>query len=140
MNTAMQVARSIKRAKGGGVHLGPIKGSTGGRADKVPMEVPNGAYILTADHVSGMGEGNTEAGMKKLGKMFPKSKPSLMRELPKQKVKILAAHGEFCVSPEDIVDRYGNLDKGHKILDHWQTKERKNLIETLKGLAPPAQD
>lgn len=140
VNAAMQIARQIKRAKGGRVHVGPISGDTGGRADKVPMSVPDGAYILTADLVSGLGEGNTQAGMVKLGKMFPKSKPSLMRGLKGKPVPILAADGEFCVSPADIADRYGDLDRGHKILDHWQTSERKKLIETLKGLAPPAQD
>src|ERR1700743_3158278 len=132
---ALDVARKAKRrnrADGGAVHVGPIVGNTGGRADEVPMEVPDGAYIFTADHVSGLGEGNTGAGMKKLAKMFPKSKPSLMRKLKGKTVPIYAAHGEFCVSPEDIKDRFGDLDKGHRVLDHWQTAERAKLVETLK--------
>ena len=138
---AMDIARSIKRAKGGKVHLGPIVGDTGGRADKVAMRVPNGAYVFTADHVSGLGEGNTEAGMKKLSGMFPKSKPSRMRQLPADDaIPIYAADGEFVVAPDDIVDRFGELDYGHRALDAWQTQERQQLIETLKGLAPPAQD
>ena len=142
VDEAMEVARKVKRAKGGKVaHVGPIVGNTGGRADKRPMEVPDGCYICTADHVSGLGEGNSGAGMKKLGEMFPKSKPSLMRKLPKSNaVKIFAADGEFCISPQDIMDRFGDLDHGHKILDKWQTSERQKLIETLKGLDPPAQD
>lgn len=141
VDAAMDVARNIKRAKGGKVHLGPIVGDTGGRADKVAMRVPNGAYVFTADHVSGLGEGNTEAGMKKLGGMFPKSKPSRLRQLPADEaIPIYAADGEFVVAPEDIVDRFGELDYGHRALDAWQTHERQQLIETLKGLAPPAQD
>ena len=139
VDAAMSVARGIKRAKGGKVHVGPIVGDTGGRADKRPMRVPNGCYVLTADHVSGMGEGNTGAGMKRLSEMFPKSKPSRMRNLP-DAVPIYAADGEFIVSPEDIEDRYGDLDRGHRILDEWQTSERKKLIEELATLAPPAQD
>jgi hypothetical protein len=141
VDRAMKAARAIKRAKGGKVHVGPIMGDTGGRADKVPMHVPNGAYVLTADHVSGMGEGNTHAGMKKLADIFPKSKPSLMRQLPHdQAVPIYAADGEFVVSPDDIRDRFGDLDHGHRSLDKWQTAERKKLIHTLATLAPPAQD
>ena len=141
VKSAMDVARDIKRAKGGKVHLGPISGDTGGRADKVAMRVPNGAYVFTADHVSGLGEGNTEAGMKKLSTMFPKSKPSRMRQLSADDaIPIYAADGEFVVAPDDIVDRFGELDYGHRALDAWQTQERQQLIETLKGLAPPAQD
>jgi len=140
---ALTIARQLKRKKraaGGKVHVGPITGHTGGRADKVPMEVPDGAYVLTADHCSGMGEGNTMAGFQKLARMFPKSKPSLMRQLKASPVPIHAADGEFVVSPADILDRWDSLDVGHKVLDNWQTTERKKLIETLKGLAPPAQD
>lgn len=145
---ALRLARSIKRAKGGAVHLGPIVGHTDGRADKVPMHVPDGSYVLTADHCSAMGEGNTLAGFKKLKKMFPKSvaayKAARARGPAKRasggRVPILAADGEFVVCPEDIMDRYGDLDQGHRILDHWQTSERKNHIKTLSKLAPPAQD
>lgn len=147
VNPAMNVARSIKRAKGGKVHLGPIVGHTDGRADKVPMHVPDGSYVLTSDHCSAMGEGNTLAGFQKLKKMFPKSvaayktaKARPAKRASGGRVPILAADGEFVVCPEDIMDRYGNLDHGHRILDHWQTTERKNHIKTLAKLAPPAQD
>lgn len=138
--SAMDIARRMKRAKGGGVHVGPIKGHTGGRADKRPMHVPDGAYVLTADHVSGLGEGNTDAGMKKLAVMFPHSKPSEIRRASGGKVPIYAADGEFVVHPADIIKRWGDLDAGHKALDAWQTHEREQLIDTLKKLDPPAKD
>jgi hypothetical protein len=148
VSAAMNVAREIKRAKGGKVHLGPIVGHTDGRADKVPMEVPNGSYVLTADHCSAMGEGNTLAGFEKLKKMFPKSVAAYkaakargpVQRATGGRVPILAADGEFVICPEDIVDRWGDLDRGHRILDHWQTSERKKHIATLSKLAPPAQD
>jgi len=139
VNAALDVARAIKRKKGGKVHVGPIVGDTGGRADKVPMSVPDGAYVIPADIVSGLGEGNTGAGMVQLGKMFPKSKPRIMRESPGA-VPILAADGEFVVSPESILDRWDDLDYGHQALDAWVLHERQQLIETLEGLDPPAQD
>lgn len=142
---ALETARRAKRAHGGKVHIGRIIGETGGRADKRPMHVPDGAYILTADHVSGLGEGNTHSGMAKLDKMFPKSAKANSEDKPIKrasggKVPIYAADGEYVVDPSDIVDRYGDLDHGHKVLDAWQTNERKNLIHTLKHLDPPAQD
>jgi hypothetical protein len=145
-NKAMEVARRVRRAKGGSVHIGPIMGDTDGRADEVPMEVPDGAYVLTADHVSSMGEGNTLAGFKKLNGMFPESakartaKKEPIRRASGGKVPIYAADGEYVICPEDIINRWGDLDHGHRILDEWQTAERKEHVETLKGLAPPAQD
>ena len=42
--------------------------------------------------------------------------------------------------PDDITDRYGDLDHGHKALDEWQKYERQQLIHTLKSLDGPAQD
>lgn len=146
VNKAMEVARRVRRAKGGSVHIGPIMGDTDGRADEVPMEVPDGAYVLTADHVSSMGEGNTLAGFKKLNGMFPESakartaKKEPIRRASGGKVPIYAADGEYVICPEDIIKRWGDLDHGHRILDEWQTAERKEHVETLKGLAPPAQD
>jgi len=139
VNAALDVARAIKRKKGGRVHIGPIVGDTGGRADKVPMKVPDGSYVIPADIVSGLGEGNTGAGMVQLGKMFPKSKPRIMRESPGA-VPILAADGEFVVSPDSILDRWDDLAYGHQALDAWVLHERQQLIETLEGLDPPAQD
>lgn len=145
VNAAMEVARKIRRAKGGKVHIGPIVGDTDGRADEVPMEVPDGAYVLTADHCSAMGEGNTLAGFKKLNDMFPLSAKARTDRAPAKRaaggrVPIYAADGEYVICPEDIINRWGDLDEGHRILDAWQTSEREQHVETLKNLDPPAQD
>lgn len=55
-----------KRAEGGRVrlHTGPIHAAVAGRTDHLPMHVPHGAYVLPADIVGGMGEGNTLSGFK----------------------------------------------------------------------------
>lgn len=53
-----------------GIHSGPIMGISGGRADHRPMAVAAGSYVLPADHVSSLGQGNTSSGMAILGKMF----------------------------------------------------------------------
>jgi hypothetical protein len=145
VEAAMQLARGLKRARGGKVHTGAIMGDTDGRADEVPMEVPDGAYVLTADHVSSMGEGNTLAGFKKLDQMFPKSAAAHAAQKTVKRasggaVPIYAADGEYVICPEDITDRWGDLEAGHRYLDAWQTASRKEHVNTLRNLAPPAQD
>jgi hypothetical protein len=52
-------------------HVGGLfKGATPGRADKVPVSVPAKSYVIPADVVSGVGQGNTDAGSKILDNMF----------------------------------------------------------------------
>lgn len=52
------------------MHVGPIHSSVAGRTDHLPIHVPSGSYVIPADIVSGMGEGNTIAGFKHLRRMF----------------------------------------------------------------------
>lgn len=49
---------------------GLITGSTAGRADHVPTAVAANSYILPADVVSGLGEGNTLNGQAQIDKML----------------------------------------------------------------------
>lgn len=74
---ALAIAYRIKRerASGGRVHNGPIMSAVPGRTDNHPMAVGSGAYVLPADHVSSMGQGNTAAGMSVLNQMFGPSGP-----------------------------------------------------------------
>lgn len=52
-------------------HIGGLfHGATPGRADKVPVSVPAKSYVVPADVVSGVGQGNTAAGAKVLDNMF----------------------------------------------------------------------
>ena len=80
---AMNTARKVKarKAEGGSLgfhaagsrirlHTGPIHSAVAGRTDHLPMHVPHGAYVLPADIVSGMGQGNTVAGFK-IAKQLP---------------------------------------------------------------------
>ena len=67
----------LKRADGGGIPdsplspvIGAINTTTPGRADAHPTHVPPGSYVMPADIVSMMGEGNTAAGHAMLAKMF----------------------------------------------------------------------
>jgi hypothetical protein len=58
-------------------HTGIIHMAVGGRTDHLPMNVYANSYVLPADVVSGLGEGNTLAGAKIIDHMF--SGPSLQR-------------------------------------------------------------
>jgi ADP-ribose pyrophosphatase YjhB (NUDIX family) len=52
------------------MHTGPIHSSVAGRTDHLPIHVPSGSYVIPADIISGMGEGNTIAGFKHARRMF----------------------------------------------------------------------
>ena len=52
------------------IHVGPIHSPVAGRTDHLPMHVPSGAYVIPADIISAMGEGNTMAGFKVANTIF----------------------------------------------------------------------
>ena len=61
------------RATGGGVDgvlVGPIHSQVAGRTDHLNMHVPSGSYVIPADIVSALGEGNTMAGFRAVRHMF----------------------------------------------------------------------
>lgn len=152
----------------GMTHSGPIMSAVAGRTDHHAMSVPSGSYVLPADHVSSLGQGNTQSGMAVLSHMFGQSGPYGMGHNPAikrgsgapraPKAKILAsggaaeddvgsptpinaAGGEYVIEP-DIVAEIGGGDvkRGHAILDQWVLANRKKHISTLKKLPGPAKD
>ena len=52
---------------GGGDHY--VQGDGDGQSDEVPAKLSDGEYVLTASDVSRIGQGSTEAGVKKLDQM-----------------------------------------------------------------------
>ena len=52
------------------IHEGPIHSPVAGRTDHLPMHVASGSYVIPADIISAMGEGNTMAGFKQMRRMF----------------------------------------------------------------------
>lgn len=64
-------ARAEARGEDSPIHTGGIlPGNTGGRTDVLNKTVPAGSYVLPADVVSGLGEGNTNAGAHVLDTMM----------------------------------------------------------------------
>lgn len=142
-------------------HVGPIHSPVAGRTDHLPMHVKSGSYVIPADIISAMGEGNTMAGFKSAKMIFqgtPYAKgqaygqPSTPygADLPKAAggaaemedfVPIIAAGGEYVITPEEVMMiGGGDLDHGHKVLDAFVKKMRAKTIKTLQKLPGPKKD
>jgi hypothetical protein len=139
------------------------------------MHVPSGSYVIPADIISAMGEGNTMAGFKQMKRIFggtpyggkkqpynvaggPYGMSSDMPygqgagpyggELPGKaeggetdSVPIVAAGGEYVLSPEEVrMVGEGDLEVGHKVLDEFVKRFRKETIKTLQKLPGPKKD
>ena len=135
---ALSQARQ-SRAEGGALnkfHVGPLHSPVAGRTDHLPINVPSGAYVIPADIISAMGEGNTMAGFRIANDVF--GMQALGDDEP---VEIVAAGGEYVIAPKNVA-RVGNgdMDKGHKILDEFVTSYRDKTVQTLKKLPGPRRD
>jgi len=116
-------------------HVGPIISTVKGRHDEHPIDVPSESFVLPADVVSALGEGNTLAGMKAVEKRFGRSAPSLAKGVP-----IIAAGGEVVLTPEQVArEGGGDIKKGHERLRQFVVDVRKKHIKTLKSLPGPAR-
>ena len=151
------------------IHVGAIKSAVAGRTDHLPMHVHSGSYVIPADIVSAMGEGNTEAGFKVAESIFhpvvqPKSiwgsvpymsgtpganayigmpkkaeGGQLQPSLPP--VPIVAAGGEYVIPPEAVTHLGGgDINRGHKELDNFVKMMRAKTVQTLRKLPPPKKD
>ena len=136
---ALSNARRTKRATGGQVsalHVGPIHSPVAGRTDHLPMSVPSGSYVIPADIISAMGEGNTMAGYKVANAIF-----GLQRVESDTPAEIVAAGGEYVISPENVARLGGDdMDRGHSVLDDFVKKMRAKTVDTLKNLPGPRKD
>jgi hypothetical protein len=143
-------------------HVGPIHSPVAGRTDHLNMRVKSGSYVIPADIISAMGEGNTMAGFKIAHKMFMSSpyfeeskQPYTQNIQPYDEgkpygaratggstpVEIVAAGGELVIPPEDVTRLGGgDIDHGHDILDEFVKGYRKKTIDTLKKLPGPKKD
>ena len=149
------------------LHTGPIHASVAGRTDHLKMNVPSGSYVIPADIVSAMGEGNTMAGFKLAEKVFsspaswmggapygeslsPYDEPMTPYglEMPGKAqggatkgVPIVAAGGEYVIAPEHVHHiGGGDMDAGHRHLDEFVKRYRAHTVKTLQKLPGPSKD
>lgn len=116
---------------------GLISSDVPGRTDKLPISVGHGAYIIPADVVSSLGEGNTSAGAAHLDSITGNRKK--MPHFAKGgTVDIIVAGGEYHVPPDDVTRiGDGNINHGHQILDALVKHVRSENIKTQKNLPDP---
>lgn len=56
-------------------------------------------------------------------------------------VPVIVAGGEYILTPDEVrMAGDGDLDTGHKVLDEFVVRTRKELIKTLQKLPPPKRD
>lgn len=160
------VAKPSQYGDAANVHVGPIHSPVAGRTDHLPMHVPSGSYVIPADIISAMGEGNTMAGFRVAKTIFSKlpemqgqpglgipsaeGMPGQSAELGAagkanggevQAVPIVAAGGEYVISPEEVTHLgNGDIDMGHEILDAFVKGMRHKTIKTLQKLPGPKKD
>ena len=153
---ALDTARRAKREDGGRLHPkvfhGAIKAKIPGRTDRLNVHVYGGSYVIPADIVSGLGEGNTDAGFVVLDKMFADRRRSQGGGLgryglvghyhePPSLVPVIVAGGEYILTPEQVaLAGNGDMDKGHRILDKFVVDQRNMLRKKLSKLPGPAKD
>jgi hypothetical protein len=141
------------------VHEGAIVSSVAGRTDHLPMPVRGGSYVIPADIVSSHGQGNTAAGFKVMRRVFGGqpygggSQPYNASGGPYGEkighakggkagdVPIVAAGGEYVITPEEVRRvGDGDLDMGHRVLDEFVKRSRRELVKTLVKLPGPRRD
>lgn len=91
-------ADKISREKSKPCHVGLITMAVGGRTDHIPMNVLEGSYVLPADIVSGLGEGNTLAGSKMIDTMFKTGPFGVSAKAP-----------SFAAVPKPSLGEYGSM-------------------------------
>lgn len=118
----------------GKVWVGPIPSDVCGRTDHLPINVPAGAYVLTADIVSAYGEGNTIAGFKTCNDFY-----GIQKYIGGEITEVIVAGGEYVIAPQVVSQKIGGgvLNAGQHTLDGVIVKSRANLIKTLKALPGP---
>jgi len=122
------------------IHVGPIHSPVAGRTDHLPMHVPAGAYVIPAEEVAFLGEGNTLNGFKNITEWVKKYYDRSYKD-SSSGVPIVAAGGEYVIPPNAVFGiGEGDLDKGHRILDEYVKKLRQKHIKTLQKLPPPKKD
>lgn len=113
---------------------GPLDAPTPGRTDTLPISVPHGAYVLPADVVSAIGQGNSQAGAHALNRLFGAPPPGAIGK----PVDIVGAGGEYVVHPHAVAAvGGGELDRGHAALDALVEKTREAYRKRLAKMPGP---
>ncbi|MDE2096307.1 MAG: hypothetical protein KGL39_03610 [Patescibacteria group bacterium] len=137
---------------------GLLHSTVAGRTDHINVAPPSGSYVIPADVLSGLGEGNTLAGARVMddilssgpyGTRMPRDNvhphfpapPRAYVDRAKgggvKNTRILAAGGEYIVKPRDLVSKFGSVRNGHKVLDKFVVTARKKIASKMQKLPGP---
>lgn len=150
---ARAAARGLERS-------GMIRSPVAGRTDSIGMKARAGSYVIPADTVSSIGQGNSLSGANALSRLFkmgpygagagsapkatppvrmaPMARPRFAQGGSTDEVDIVTAGGEFVVPPEIVTELgHGDIEYGHEVLDHLVKDIRRKTVATLKKLPGP---
>ena len=124
---------------------GLVRSPTPGRADHVRTTVRRGSYVMPADAVSGLGQGNTDAGSAVLRSATRGHGVGDAEEYADggiadvaEAVPVLLSGGEYVFSPSEVAAiGGGDHDRGSAILDNLVREVRQHTATTLRRLPPP---
>jgi hypothetical protein len=133
----------LGRADGGIIPMAPfyggyLHGTTEGRADRLHTDIPAGSYVIPADVVTALGDGNGVAGGAELDKVFHRTAVKRSGGGGITTVPVALSHGEYVIGPDEV-DELGDGDneKGARRLDEFVLKTRKKYVNKLSKLPPP---
>lgn len=142
---------------------GLIHSAVPGRTDRIPMSVAAGSYVVPADVVAGLGEGNTLAGAHAMemalhsgpgGVPLPRGpmRDTVPRPPPAPRmarggvapehggVPVIVAGGEYLLGPHTVTRLGGgDLKRGHDALDKWVVERRAHQVKQIKNLPGPVK-
>jgi hypothetical protein len=127
---------------------GLVHSASPGRADLVGAKLRRGSYVLPADVVSGLGQGNTMAGAKLLQSSLPEaaemaSRGAIDRAMggmaePEDELEVRLSGGEFLVGPEQVLAiGEGDVEAGAAALDQLVHAVRGSTRAELARMPPP---
>lgn len=124
--------------------LGLVRSDAGGRTDRIPAMVPVDSYVVPADVVSGLGQGNTEAGARILRQIESPHRKRMAdggRNSVHDKRHIIVAGGEYIVHPDTIRSvGGGDAARGHKVFDKFVVNQRRAIATRMAKLPGPRRD
>lgn len=122
---------------------GLLNSDVPGRTDQHPITVASGSYVVPADVVSGLGQGNTMAGAKLLEQIIGAPHMATGGQVGPtgQPIPIVAAGGEYVIPPHRVkAIGGGNLTSGHKVLDNMVRQVRTAAAKRMMSLPGPRKD
>lgn len=122
----------------------PIEGDDKGQDDNIHVKAPVGGYVLDADVVSSIGDGNTDAGFKEINRYLENLEKKHIKKIKPKLIDCAFSTGELQIDPRDVTAIGKNdLEKGHKVLNQFVKEVRahkKHSIDSIPPKALPIED